>query len=195
MAVPKLVYPRNTSAPTFLSNGTSTRANTTATGTAPSTPSATDAIDTSCGQSGTPFTLKIGQPGGFFDGWWLAVSGNGLLFSSEPSRAARFSVEATGHLCPVGFQSRDGYPVISTVENRTGITGSDVWLLGSKELHDRGHPQYAAVACAVGTGQLVCVEGEMTRWVACGIQLGLAEKGAIVAVNGLNCTDVVLTTV
>jgi hypothetical protein len=197
MAVPKVVLPRNGTAPTFLSNGTRTASNTTATGTSPAVPSKTEVVDTSCGETATPFAVKVVQPGGLFDGWFLKVSGNGLLFTSVESLATKFSVEGSGHLCPIGFAGQDGYPAISVVENlenRTDTPGSDVWLMDSKVLHDRGEPAYAPVSCAVGTGQLICIEDGLTQWVGCGLQLALAN-GAAVNVNGLNCSSVVLTTI
>jgi hypothetical protein len=197
LSVPKPVFLRNGTAPSFLANGTSGLAATktgtgTILGTAPANTS-TPILDTSCGETTAPFAVKVHQPGGLFDGWHLKVSGNGLLFWSAAGEASRFSVEGSGHLCAVGRSRTNGTPAIVVVEN-TASRSSPVWLMYA-DLVVGYKGEYNPVSCAVGSGVLACVETDMWRWIGCGMQLGLSAANATtVPVDALNCTSINLTT-
>jgi len=157
-----------------------------------STPTPT--LDTTCGETASPFKVRVGQAGGLFDGWYLNVVGNSILFSPSANVSSLFSVEATGHLCAVGYQGEKGYPLIAIVGNLD--TGGDVWLLDGKVLQDvikkRG---YGPLKCSLSSG-LTCSEGDMANWVGCGLQLDLtSQSGGTVVLDKFNCTALTLEAV
>ena len=133
----------------------------------------------------------MSQPGGRFDGWFLSRIGNGLLFTSARSAAGSFSVEASGHLCAVGYVDADDRPAIAAV----GVhdPSSNVWLLQRRTL-DAYSDDYAAVVCTTGGGALSCAANATNparHWLGCGLQLDLStDDGATVPVGGLNCTSI-----
>ncbi|KAK1756524.1 hypothetical protein QBC47DRAFT_187462 [Echria macrotheca] len=197
-------WPNTTHFPTTSFNSTSVRwpnmthtANTTTprwhNTTSTPTSSPTPTIDTTCGKTVSPFAVQIAQPGGTFDGWFLNLVGNSVLFTNSRSSASQFSVEATGHLCVVGYSDEDDHPSIGAV----GIhdPSSDVWLLRRQTL-DSLNGDYAAVTCSKGSGMLSCAANTTnpaTHWLACGIQLDLStDGGSTVPINGRNCTSVEL---
>ncbi|KAK0717506.1 hypothetical protein B0T26DRAFT_802622 [Lasiosphaeria miniovina] len=160
-----------------------------------STPTAT--TDSSCGETASPFELQVAQPGGVFDGWFVALSGDGLLFTRGGGSA--FSVEASGHLCAVGLLDGDGRPAVAAVGKRERDASSAVWLLQQGMLAALGD-SYSAVRC-VAAGELVCAAANVTgtparHWLGCGIQLDLStDEGAVVPARGLNCTALALKVV
>ncbi|KAK3369659.1 hypothetical protein B0T24DRAFT_681657 [Lasiosphaeria ovina] len=165
------------------------------TSTPTSTPTAT--TDSSCGETASPFALQVAQPGGVFDGWFVALSGDGLLFTRGGGSA--FSVEASGHLCAVGLLDGDGRPAVAAVGKRERDPSSAVWLLQQGMLAALGD-SYSAVRC-VAAGELVCAAANVTgtparHWLGCGIQLDLStDEGAVVPARGLNCTALALKVV
>jgi len=181
---------------------TTQRANATATASrwsnVTTTPTATPnpTIDTTCGETVSPFSLKVSQSGGKFDGWFLYRVGNNLLFTSTQSSAGSFSVEATGHLCQVGYLDEDSRPRIAAV----GIhdPSSDVWLVRRQTL-DSLVSDYAAVVCTKDGGSLNCAANTTNpanHWLGCGLQLDLStDGGQTVPVNGRNCTSIQLAIV
>jgi hypothetical protein len=194
MQLPKVVLPRDGAALTFLAaNGTGVSgvANATGTGTG-ATPTATFKPDTSCGESGS-FTMKLSQADVPWDGWYLKNSGNGILFTSEGDKATKFSVESTGHLCVVGKGTEETGPYIAGIEGRNGKSSSPVWFMGTTFVEDQ-MPFFKPLDCQQGSNGLACAQGEMGRWIGCGLQLAITElDGATVPLNGLNCTSLSLS--
>ena len=158
-------------------------------------PTSTPTVDTTCGETAAPFALQVSQPEGMYDGWYVQVSGNGLLFTSVQSSASSFSVEASGHLCAIGRVDRDDLPRIAAVGIRD--PSSDVWLVESRtiELLDE---DYAAVRCT-RDGLLSCAANATnpaSHWLGCGLQLDLSsDGGGTVPVRGLNCSSLALNIV
>ncbi|KAK1780899.1 hypothetical protein QBC45DRAFT_440485 [Copromyces sp. CBS 386.78] len=109
----------------------------TSTSTLSASPTATE--DLTCGETTTPFSVRVSQPGGTFNNRFVHVVGNGLLFTSSQSQASSFSVvEGTGHLCAVGYNDSNGKPRIAAVASAGGTgdgTGGEeggegpVWML------------------------------------------------------------------
>ncbi|KAB5517487.1 hypothetical protein GE09DRAFT_1157949 [Coniochaeta sp. 2T2.1] len=176
-----------TARPTLSSNSTGIYANTTSTPTY--TP--TGIVDTSpCGETSTPFTLQVSQPGGTFDGWYAHLSGAGVLFTSAASSATRFSVEQSGHLCAVGYEGEYGYPVIAVVTNLTA-TG-EVWLVDARRAHAL-REDYVPIECSSTGGELACRAGATSKWLGCGLQLELtSETGEVVVGDGISCSAISL---
>lgn len=134
--------------------------------------------------------MRVGQPGGFFDGWYLKVSGDGILFTSSANYSSQFSVEGSGHLCAIGYVGESGNAAVAVVETRGD--GSAVYLIDGQMALDL-EPEYKSLNCSVGDG-LACAEGAMKNWVGCGMQLDLSSQaGDGVVVDTFNCTSVTLT--
>ncbi len=156
----------------------------------------TPTVDTSCGKTASPFALQVSQPNGKFDWWFLYLSGNGLLFTNIRSASSSFSVEATGHLCVVGYLDEMSRPPIAAVG--THDPSSNVWLVRQKTLDDLSD-DYAAVKCTTTGGTLSCAAyttDSSSHWLGCGIQLDLStDSGGTVPVGGINCTSIGLEVV
>ncbi|KAK3934268.1 hypothetical protein QBC46DRAFT_368331 [Diplogelasinospora grovesii] len=162
------------------------------------TPTPSPTVDTSCGETVCPFALQVSQPGGMFDGWYVLVSGDDLLFTSVRDTASSFSVEASGHLCAVGFLDENSRPYIAAVGTRSG--SGEVWLLESQAVEQLSQ-DYAAVKCTKG-GSLGCAATNTTNptnstgsagWLGCGLQLDLSTTGS--APVGRGCSSVGLNIV
>lgn len=229
--LPHSICPRRANVnPTFLSNSTFNllgpsriEANPSGTGTVASlrgTAAATSAsvvIDTSCGETATPFAITAHSSssesaGGVLDGWYVSVSGQGLLLVPDVARASKFSIEASGHLCAVGYTapaivasngtelSPDGGPSIATVETRNLTEGrpegSPLWLAGSKTVAtvEQLRNNYAPVQCATASGVLACVAGKLGQWMSCGLELALGNSTTAGSrVDGLECFALALS--
>ncbi|KAH8902479.1 hypothetical protein BR93DRAFT_932054 [Coniochaeta sp. PMI_546] len=181
--------PTNTTArPTLSGNSTGIFSNTSTPTTSP-----TRILDTTCGETATPFNLQVSQPGGLFDGWYAALSGDGVLFTSVKSSATSFSVEGSGHLCAVGFEGEFGYPVIAVVTNLTD--SGAVWLLDGRRAAAFSQ-DYVPVECQRAGGGLACAAGATSHWLGCGLQLDLSSQvGGNVVVDGFNCSAISLEVV
>lgn len=174
------------------STGISAQNSTSSSSTATSSPTAT--LDTTCGETATPFSLRVAaaQSGSPFDGWWARLSGDGVLFTSEQSGATRFSVEGSGHLCAVGAVGELGNAVIAVVTNLTD--SGAVWLLDARWA-EAFAADYVPVQCQTAGGALACAAGLTRNWVGCGLQLGLSSEQGSVVVDGLNCSAIGLEVV
>ncbi|KAL1852881.1 hypothetical protein Daus18300_011963 [Diaporthe australafricana] len=201
---PELVYrvvvPRNGSTPTFSGNGTLTRAN--ATGaipltTARPTPVANASLDTSCGETSPLYNLQISQAdGSIFNGWWLKLSGNMALFTSQKEKATGFGVNsATKHLC---IPKAGRLPLIAIIETRLDI--GPLYFLDAN--FSTGYkPDYEPLECNSlgGDGsQLSCAQGRRTAWSGCGLQLELGPgsvSNMTGGASGLNCSSIALNAI
>ncbi len=96
----------------------------------------TPTLDTTCGETTAPFSVKVSQPSGMFDGWFLRVVTDGILFTPSANSSSLFSVEASGHLCAVGYRGEDGYPIIAIVG--TLDSGGAVYLIDGNVTHRPG---------------------------------------------------------
>lgn len=171
------------------SSGNSTAGNSSTT----ATPSATLPLDTACGETTTPFSLRVSaQPGSLVNGWWAHLSGDGVLFTSEQSLATNFSVEGSGHLCAVGHEGALGDPVIAVVTNLTD--SGAVWLVDARR-QEGFAGDYVPLSCQTGGGGLACGAGATRNWVGCGLQLDLSSAEGSVVVDGLNCSAISLEVV
>ncbi|EAA29814.1 hypothetical protein GE21DRAFT_4942 [Neurospora crassa] len=175
----------NTSTSTSTSTPTSRASATTPS----SKPPATEDLDLTCSETSTPFLLRVSQPGGTFDKWFVHLVGNGLLFTSSQSQASSFSVEKTGHLCAVGYTDERGRPRIAAVGfdvadtgsgngtgsgdgdgdgdgdgvGRKGIRGEGpVWML-RQEILKVYSEDYKALECTKGDEGLSCGVGNSTN--------------------------------
>lgn len=200
---PQLVYrvvvPRNGSTPTFSGNGTTfSRAN--ATGSVPlstarpTAPVANSSIDTSCGEDSPLYNLQVSRAdGSIFNGWWLKLSGNQALFTSQKEKATGFGVNrGTKHLCiPKG----GNFPLIAIVETRLDV-GPLYFLDANFSMGYR--PEYQPVMCdSLGSGgsQLSCTQGRRTAWSGCGMQLELGTGSVSNGTGGAgsqNCSSIAL---
>ncbi|KAK7924036.1 hypothetical protein PG985_006090 [Apiospora marii] len=190
-------FPRfNTTRPPY-ANATSFRA-LNATSVRFSNTSAPTATPTSmtCGETASPFMLKVSQPSGHFDGWFAKVLANTIMFTSSANHSSKFSVESSGYLCAVGYAGEDGNPAIAIVEDKKGLTGSAVYLIDQKRMEDLKRQGYGPLDCAVN-GDLACQGGqELSNWVGCGLGLDMSsDAGENVVVDGWNCTSVALSAI
>ncbi len=178
------------------------------TSTSTSTPTLT--IDRACGETSTLFAVRVVQPGGMFDGWFLKLSADAIIFVppedsssssssssswSSPTTPTRFSVDgSSGRLCTTGARSN---AVIAIAENATDVAGSGVYFVDPEVLNDIGRLGYAALQCrVVDSRELRCAEGVMEYWAGCGLGLDItssADGGA--EIGGWNCTGVTLSAV
>ncbi|KAA8634501.1 hypothetical protein SMACR_02017 [Sordaria macrospora] len=234
-------FPLNTTA--FWSNGTATTSSTilgtgtgigtgiiitgtgyyksTPTTTTSAKPTATATEDLTCGETTTPFALRVTQPGGTFDKWFVHVVGNGLLFTSSQSQGSAFSVEGTGHLCAVGYGDSNGKPRIAAVgvagagagteedetHTESGEAGEGpVWMLRQGTLKAYWE-DYKALECTRDGGGLSCAPAANGTsagavagadggggWVGCGLMLSLG-RDVDVGYGGLNCSSIALEVV
>lgn len=199
---PELVYrvvvPRNGSTPTFSGNGTTfARAN--ATGavvpltTSRPTPVANSSVDTSCGEDSPLYNLQVSRAdGSIFDGWWLKLSGNQALFTSQKDKATGFGVNrGTKHLC---IPKAANFPLIAIVETRLDI--GPLYFLDAN-FSTSYRPEYEPVVCdSLGDGsQLSCSQGKSTAWSGCGLQLELGTgsiSNGTGGAGGQNCSSIAL---
>lgn len=193
----RIVLPRNGTAPTFSGNGTySSKPN--ATGAVPlstSTPrplANSSAVDTSCGVTSPLFALQVyGADGTIFDNWWLKLSGNSILFTSQKEKATGFGVNsATQHLC---IPRTGRLPLIAIVEAR--LDTGPLYFLDAN--FSKGYqPEYEPITCSSisgGGSQLSCSRGNEKTWSGCGLQL---ELGSGQTTDGvLNCSSIALNAV
>lgn len=177
-------------------NSTSTgrwlNASSTITSSTSATPTKT--IDKTCGETAQPFAVRVGQTGGPFDGWFLRVSGSAIIFTQAANASSRFSVEGSGRLCAVGRPTEYGNAAIAVVETADELNaGSMVYFVDGQvalNLTERG---YGDLECTMAP-DLRCAEGELTHFVACGLQLEVARVTGG-EVDGMNCTAVQLAPV
>lgn len=194
----RVVLPRNGTAPTFSGNGTYTRAN--ATGTMPLTTSTptpianSSKIDTSCGATSPLYTLQVsGADGNLFNDWWLKLSGDSVLFTSQKEKATSFGVNSgTKHLC---IPRARRLPLIAIVETR--LDTSPLYFLDSN--FSTGYqPDYQPIVCnsLAGGSSLACTQEDMTSWSGCGMQLGLGSdpntENSTGGIGTLNCSSIAL---
>lgn len=192
-----------------LSTSAPTAANLTGSSNATTISSNSSTIDTTCGITSPLYTLQVtstssgsgsakndsgAASSSSFDGWWVRLSGNSVLFTSQEAKATGFGVNAgTGHLCVprrtgTGAGAKQRPPLIAIVETRLG-TGP-VWFLGADRL-DGYEPEYEPVVCkGVGGGsKLTCSWGDMNGWSGCGLQLALGD-GEGRTDGSLNCSSI-----
>ena len=159
-----------------------------------STPSPT--LDRTCGETTTPFSVQVAQPGGMFDGWYLKLSGDAIIFTQSQDLSTQFSVEGSGHLCAVGQAGTQGNALIAVAENATEVTGGTVYFIDPKVLEDIGKLGYAALECGSPSETLACAQGEMRFWVGCGLVLDITSDGdGNAEIGGLNCMGLDLSPV
>ncbi|KAH9890847.1 hypothetical protein F4778DRAFT_371100 [Xylariomycetidae sp. FL2044] len=113
-----------------------------------STPMPTPTIDRTCDTSSSSsdtrgaFRLRVSQPsGGMFDGWYLKMSGDAIIFTPPPSPSPSSSsysstannnnngtlfnvIPSSGHLCAVGYTGTKGNAVIGIAQNITTTSSS-----------------------------------------------------------------------
>ncbi|EGO58300.1 hypothetical protein NEUTE1DRAFT_146714 [Neurospora tetrasperma FGSC 2508] len=169
-------------------HNTSTSTPTSTSTTTPS-PKPTATKDLTCSETSTPFSLRVSQPGGTFDKWFVHVVGNELLFTISQFQASSFSVEKTGHLCAVGYTDGNARPRIAAVAGavadagagaasgngtgsgdgagdgggRKGVGGEGpVWMLRQETLKVYSE-DYKALECTKGDGGLSCGVGNSTN--------------------------------
>ncbi|KAK7757517.1 hypothetical protein SLS62_000532 [Diatrype stigma] len=200
------LFHNSTSSARF-ANATTTRSSNSS---APTLTVITTTIETTCGETSTPFAVQVAQPGGMFDGWYLKLSGDAIIFappsaadSPSSSPATQFSVEGSGHLCAVGRVGAEGNAVIAIAETAnatTGVTGSGVYFVDPEVLGGIADQGYAALQCdgvsPGGGAELTCAEGALEYWVGCGLGLDITSDGDGTAeIGGWNCTGVTLSPV
>lgn len=193
----RVVLPRNGTAPTFSGNGTyNNRPN--ATGTMPlstSTPTPltnSSGLDTTCGVTSLLFTMQVsGANGSMFNNWWLRLSGNMILFTTQKEKATGFGVNpGTRHLC---VPRAGALPLIAIIESRADP--SPLYFMDAN--FSVGYqPEYEPIECDNGGGgsQLACSLMDMDRWSGCGMQLEIGS-GQGSTVGSLNCSNIDLNTV
>ena len=138
----------------------------------------------------------MSQPAGLFDGWFAKVLGSTVIFTSSANQSTKFSVEASGHLCAVGFAGASGKPAVAIVEDKAGLTGSGVYLADAARLEQLQTQGYGPLDCEV-EGDLACAGGQGLRhWVGCGLTLSMtSDPAGAVVVDAWNCTAVALAPV
>ncbi|KAI0157088.1 hypothetical protein GGR52DRAFT_189480 [Hypoxylon sp. FL1284] len=129
-----------------------------------------------CVATSAPFAVRVGQPGGLFDGWYLRLSGDQALFNPSLDSATRFSFDTSSsssgsgsaqqsqsHLCSLdsgaagagGLASGNASAVVAVAENRTDAAGSAVYFVPPRLLDDienDKHDWYAPLECSGGGG-------------------------------------------
>ncbi|RKU43589.1 hypothetical protein DL546_005873 [Coniochaeta pulveracea] len=185
---PSTTLPTNSTLPPYGANSTTPYANSTS-----PTISPTLVLDTSCGETATPFQLQVSQPSGPFNDWYAYLSGDGVLFTSDSSAATSFSVEGSHHLCAVGYTGEFGLPIIAVVGNVTDSSG--VWLLDGR-VAEALEADYVPVECEVDAGGLKCHGQGRENWLGCGLQLDLGSSGnGTVVGDGVQCSEIELKVV
>lgn len=174
----------------------------------------TTPLDTTCGVQSPLFALQVqsSTPGNTsseastpFDGWWLRVSGNTVLFTSQQAKATAFGVNGGGgstttteghHLCippRAGGGGRATKPLIAVVETRRA--SSPLYFL-DPDYAEGFQPEYEPLVCGGGGGgggsELACARADLTGWAACGMQLEIGSGRDGATEGGLNCSSVTL---
>ncbi|KAH9432194.1 hypothetical protein MCOR02_006899 [Pyricularia oryzae] len=168
---------RNNTMPRFTNTSTSTTAT----------------IDKTCGETSTPFAIKVAQDGGTINDWFLRLSGNSVLFTSQSSRSSRFAVGGSGRLCAVGAKGPLDNAVVAVVENKTDMATSPLWFVDGGLVANLTARGYAELNCTSGEGTLSCAYNDMSNWLGCGLQLGLST-GDGGDFEGIKCQGVSLMT-
>ncbi|OTA96016.1 hypothetical protein M434DRAFT_28312 [Hypoxylon sp. CO27-5] len=149
---PPLSINATTTAPFLNSTSTVRFANTTTT-----TPTATPT--STCETTSNPFAVRVSQPGGLFDGWYLQLSGDGVIFNPSLDRASKFSFDTQNqgksHLCSQNGAGLVGNSsaVVAIAENRTDATGGAVYFVDPEVLgaiDNEQHQWYAPLECDDG---------------------------------------------
>lgn len=178
------------------------------------TTTTTTPLDTTCGVQSPLFALQVqsSTPGNTsseastpFDGWWLRVSGNTVLFTSQQAKATAFGVNSGGgagsttttteghHLCVpprAGGGGRATKPLIAVVETR--LASSPLYFL-DPDYAEGFQPEYEPLVCGGGGGsELACARADLTGWAACGMQLEIGSGRDGATEGGLNCSSVTL---
>ncbi|KAI1385224.1 uncharacterized protein F4822DRAFT_337662 [Hypoxylon trugodes] len=127
-------------------------------------PMATPTSTTLCEKVSDSFALRVAQPGGMFDGWYVQLSGDGAIFNPSVDRASRFSLDEGDadrqHLCSLGGAGLVGNSsaVVAIAENRTESAGGDngdgsgsaVYFVDPDlldEIENKQHGWYAPLEC------------------------------------------------
>lgn len=155
--------------------------------------STTATIDKTCGETSTPFAIKVAQDGGTINDWFLRLSGNSVLFTSQSSRSSRFAVGGSGRLCAVGAKGPLDNAVVAVVENKTDMATSPLWFVDGGLVANLTARGYAELNCTSGEGTLSCAYNDMSNWLGCGLQLGLST-GDGGDFEGIKCQGVSLMT-
>ncbi|KAK3953388.1 hypothetical protein QBC32DRAFT_397148 [Pseudoneurospora amorphoporcata] len=161
----------------ILVTGTGYYNTSTPTSTLSASPTATE--DLTCGETSTPFSLRVSQPGGTFN-----------------KIASSLSVAGTGHLCAVGYNDSNEKPRVAAVASAGGTgdgTGDEeggegpCTTEGEEGLSCRpaNSPTSAGAGASAGGGG---------GWVGCGLMLSLGDD-IDVGYGGLNCSSVSLEVV
>ncbi|OTA65831.1 hypothetical protein K449DRAFT_420547 [Hypoxylon sp. EC38] len=109
-----------------------------------------------CETTSNPFAVRVSQPGGLFDGWYLQLSGDGVIFNPSLDRASKFSFDTQNqgksHLCSQNGAGLVGNAsaVVAIAENRTDATGSAVYFVDPEVLgaiDNEQHQWYAPLEC------------------------------------------------
>ncbi|KUI56337.1 hypothetical protein VP1G_03690 [Cytospora mali] len=202
----RAVHPRNNTGPNFISSGNSTYTRTSnTTRTVPLSTSrpmqmntTNSSLDTSCGTTSPLFNIQVSQDNGtnnsngIFNGWWLKLSGDMILFTSQKAKATGFGVnQGTRHLCIP--RTGGALPLIAIVETR--LETSPLYFLDAN--FSRSYqPEYEPVLCdsVGGNGsQLYCAQETMTTWSGCGLQLEIGgDSGSNGTEGGSGCSSVAL---
>ncbi|KAI1478530.1 hypothetical protein F4774DRAFT_385170 [Daldinia eschscholtzii] len=132
-------------------NATTVRfANTSTTATLPptSTPSAVCSTLTN-----PPFHIRVSQPNGLFNGWFLQISGTGVLFTPSSSLASLFTFSSSPssnsstaqqhqHLCSIPLSNNDGAPIPTPADNSTAATAAPVVAIAESRPDSPGSAVY-----------------------------------------------------
>lgn len=201
-------FANTTSSVRFANSTTSTATSTTA------TPTST------CVTTSAPFAVRVGQPGGLFDGWYLRLSGDQALFNPSLDQASQFSFDkkdgsGQSHLCSLSGAGlvANGSAVVAIASNLTdAAAGGAVYFVPPKLLDDienEEHGWYEPLECISSGGTngtvtgnatagtaLTCEQGGKEYWVGCGLGLDITSDGdGTAVVDGWNCTAVTLSIV
>ncbi|KAI2622699.1 hypothetical protein GGS26DRAFT_567297 [Hypomontagnella submonticulosa] len=140
--------------------------------TTPPTPTPTSAGP--CERTTAPFILRVAQPGGMFDGWYVRLSGDAALFNPSAEQASRFSLDAQsgtgsgngtgagrgGHLCAAALSSgmagnASAGAVVAIAEARDGVQGSAVYFVDPElldQMENEEHGWYGVLECSGAGG-------------------------------------------
>lgn len=158
----------------------------------------TTKIDTSCGVSSPLYALQITGADGFtFNEWWLKLSGNMVLFTSQKTKATRFGVNSdTKYLCipRSAATSSTQLPLVAIVETR--LDQGPVYFLDANRTANY-EPDYEPIVCGGldEGGSLSCAwDNRANVWSGCGLQLELGSPGVGNSTQdgNLNCSSISL---
>ncbi|RYO84978.1 hypothetical protein DL762_005389 [Monosporascus cannonballus] len=165
-----------------------------------SAPTPTVTSDNPCGrQVADPFAVRVAQPDGVFDGWFLRLSAAAIIFARTRESATQFGIASEGEaggggrLCTQGQGRVGSETLIAVAENGTDVTGGAVYFIDAQTLAAVGGLGYAPLRCAAAGEELACAEGAKEFLVACGLGLEITSDGDGVAeIGGWNWTAVAL---